>query len=103
MTAFEMFFKFAFHNQLRKNTVCCSSRYPTQFPTSAFMVLSWVLRYAQILFQRSATLPIVSSLIQSLAQIASMSGALMAESINSINTVDSPASLEVLTSAGGHE
>lgn len=67
MTAFEIFLSLLSTTNFTRIRFAVAADTPHSFRTSAFMVLSWVLRYSQILFQRSATLPIVSSLIQSLA------------------------------------
>ena len=66
---------------------------------SAFMINGCVFKNSSICFQRIVALSTDSSLGPSLVLIASTSDALMAESMNSINTVDSPASLDVLMAA----
>ena len=67
--------------------------------TSAFMINPCVSMNFSICFQRIVALSIGPSLISSLVLMSSMSDALMAESMNSINTVDSPVPLEVLMDA----
>jgi hypothetical protein len=63
------------------------------------MINSCVSRNFSICFQRNVALSIGASLSSPLALIASTSDALMAESINSINIVDSPAALDALMAA----
>lgn len=63
--------------------------------TSSFIIYGCVSKNLSICFQRMVGLSIFSSLVL----IASMSDALMSENMNSMNTVDSPASLEVWMAA----
>ena len=72
---------------------------PHNSRTSAFIMYSCVFRCASILLHRNVALSTFSSLISSLVWMASMSDALMADSMNAMNEVDSPAAFEVLMAA----
>ena len=72
---------------------------PHNARTSAFMINAWVSKNFSICFQRIAALSIAPSPISSLVLIASMSDALMVESMNSINTVESHAALDAMLAA----